>query len=132
MIGIDSSVLIDLLRNRLKAEKLNRFLEEGLCTSEIVVYEILYGVYKAENFSQRQLKECEAVIDAFSYVFPIERKASELAAKIAGKLAKAGQTIQHSDALIAGSLLANGCRKFVTKNVKDFERIEGLEILKFE
>ncbi|MBI2581414.1 type II toxin-antitoxin system VapC family toxin, partial [Candidatus Woesearchaeota archaeon] len=68
-------------------------------------------------------------IDAFSYVFPIERKASTLAAKIAGRLAKAGQTIQHSDALIAGSLLANGCKKLLTKNIKDFERVPGMEVV---
>lgn len=132
MIGIDSSILIDLLRNKLEAEKLSSFLEDGICTSEIVVYEMLYGVYKARNFSHRQLKECEAVIDTFSSVFPIERKASVTAAKISGKLAKEGQTIQHSDALIAGSLLANGCKKFITKNVKDFERIEELELIKVE
>lgn len=129
MIGVDSSILIDLLRGKLAAGKLNRFPEEELCTSEIVIYEILYGVYRAEHFSERQLKECEAVIDAFSYVFPIERKASTLAAKIAGRLAKAGQTIQHSDALIAGSLLANGCKKLLTKNIKDFERVPGMEVI---
>ena len=131
MIGVDSSILVDLLRGKLATGKLGRFLEEGLCTSEIVVYEILYGVYKAEHFSEKQLEECEAMIDAFSYVFPIGRTASMMAAKIAGKLAKAGQTIQHSDSLIAGSLLANGCQKIITKNVKDFERIKELEVIAF-
>lgn len=131
MIGIDSSVLIDLLRGKLAAGKLDRFLEEGLCTSEVVIYEILCGIYQAKSFSERQLKECEAVIDTFSYVFPIERKASTLAAKIAGKLAKTGQTIQHSDALIAGSLMANGCRRFITKNFKDFEHIPELDVIRF-
>ena len=129
MIGVDSSVLIDLLRNRNLATKLDT--NEDLCTSEIVVYEILFGIHASQHFSDKKLKEFEAILDTFAYVFPIERKASALAAKIGGKLSKAGQTVQHTDILIAASLLASGCSKLVTKNTKDFSRIEGLEIMVF-
>lgn len=129
MIGVDSSVLIDILRGKSSAGKLQHYSEGGLCTSEIVVYEILYGLYASNQFSHEKVGEFEAVIDTFDYVFPVERNASVIAAKIAGRLSKQGQTIQHSDALIAGSLLANGCKKFMTKNKKDFERVKELELI---
>ncbi len=131
MLGVDSSVLIDVLRNKAVASKLQEYSAENLCTSEIVAYEILYGLYASKQFSEQRLKEFEAVLDSFTHVFPLERGASVLAAQIAGKLSRLGQTIEHSDALIAGTLLANGCRKFLTKNIKDFERIRELEVVKF-
>ena len=130
MIGIDSNILINILRNKTFAIRLEKYSAEDLCTSEIVVYEILFGVFASQQFSEQKLREFYAVLDTFTHIFPIDRKVSLYAAKIAGRLSKSGQTIEHSDALIAGSLLANGCNKFITENVKDFERIKELEIIK--
>ncbi len=129
MIGIDSNILIDLLRRKESFLKLNKYEAEDFCTSEIVVYEILYGIYAAHYDSDKKLKEFNAILDTFSYIFPIDSKASQKAAEIAGKLSRSGQTISHTDALIAGSLLANGCMNFITKNKKDFEKIKELKIL---
>lgn len=132
MIGVDSSILIDLLRNRPPADSLKYLSEEDqLCTSEIVVYEVLCGIYSAQHSTEQRLKEFTAILDSFTFIFPVERATSIKAAQITGKLSKAGLTVQHNDALIAGSLLANGCRRFITKNVKDFERIKELELVKF-
>lgn len=132
MIGVDSSTIIDLLRNKLPATSLNQLSNDGrLCTSEVVVYEVLCGIYSAQHSGEQMLKELAAVLDTFTFIFPIERATSIVAAQIAGKLSKAGQTIQHTDALIAGSLLANGCNRFITKNTKDFERIKDLQLIKY-
>ncbi len=131
MIGVDSSTLIDLLRNRPPAGILRYLSEEDqLCTSEIVVYEVLCGIYSARHSTEQRIKEFTAILDSFTFIFPIGRASSVKAAQLAGHLSKAGQTIGHADALIAGNLLANGCRKFITKNVKDFERIKELELVK--
>lgn len=129
MLGVDSSILVDVLRKR-DAARLDKLSAEELCTSEIVVYELLYGIYANKQFSEQKLRELEAVLDTFTYIFQIERKTAIMAAQIAGKLSKAGQTIEDADALIAGSLLANGCTRFITKNTKDFERIKELELVK--
>ena len=131
MIGIDSSVLIDMLRNKLPERSLRELSKEDqLCTSEIVVYEVLCGIYSAQHSTEQRLKEFTAMLDSFTFIFPVERATSIRAAQIAGKLLKSGQTIEHTDSLIAGSLLANGCKRFITKNVKDFERIKELELIK--
>lgn len=39
MIGVDTSVIIDILRNKASAAKLQEYADEELCTSEIAVYE---------------------------------------------------------------------------------------------
>lgn len=127
MIGIDTSVLIDAMRNKEAKDKLLNYSGEDLVTSEIVVYELLYGLY-ASVPSKKMLYELEEVLDIFIHIFPIDRKASIKAAQIAGRLSKSGRIIGHSDILIAGSLIANGCSRLLTKNTKDFGRIRELEI----
>jgi predicted nucleic acid-binding protein len=131
MIGIDSNILINILRNKDFTFRLKEHINEDLCTSEIVVYEILYGLHAAHNISEKRFGEFYALLDSFTHIFPIDRRASMYAARIAGNLSKSGQTIEHRDALIAGSLIASGCKKFITENIKDFERIRELEIVRF-
>jgi len=129
MIGIDSSIIIDILRNnQASIKKLSELPSDELCTSEAVVYEILFGIFASKHMEQR-LKQFKALLDSFSYVFEINRKASLKSAEINGKLSASGKMIGHTDALIAGSLLANGCKKFVTKNVKEFKNIAGLDVI---
>ncbi len=130
MIGVDSDVLINILRNKDFIVKLEKYSNEDLCTSEIVVYEIIYGLYAASYFNEKKAKEFYSILDTFTHVFPIDRKSAVYAAKIAGMLSKAGDSIEHRDALIAASLIVNGCRRFITGNVKDFEKIKELEIIK--
>lgn len=84
MIGVDSSVLIDLLRNKLPASKLKELSnEDQLCTSEIVAYEVLCGIYSAQHSSEQRLKEFAAVLDSLTFIFPVERATSIKAAQIA-------------------------------------------------
>ncbi len=131
MIGLDSSILIEILRNRASVAGLRKYVEEEFCTSEIAAFEILYGAYALPKLDERKLMAAETLLDSLAYVFPVERKAARKAAEIAGRLSKSGQTIGHTDVLIAGSLLANGCKRFITKNMKDFERIKEFELVKF-
>jgi len=129
MIGVDSSIIIDILRNnQITIKKLSDLPSEELCTSEAVVYEVMFGIF-AFNYMEERLKQFKALLDSFAYVFPIDRKSSLKSAEINGKLSASGKMIGHTDALIAGSLLANGCRKFVTGNAKDFKNIEGFEVI---
>lgn len=129
MLGIDTNIVIQILRSRESVEKLQLLHTEDLCTCEVVVYELLYGVHKARLFSAQRLKEIEAILDTFVYIFPLDRRASLLAAEIAGELTKSGRMIEHRDAMIAGCLLANGCKKLLTQNTKDFENIPQLRLV---
>ncbi len=129
MIGVDSSIIIDILRKRINLEKLQKFSEEDLWTTETVVYELLYGIYFAGEKIVEKEQHIAAILDTFTYVLPFDRKSAAKAAHIGGNLARTGQMLDHNDTLIAGSLLAHGCTKFLTKNKRDFERIKELEVL---
>jgi predicted nucleic acid-binding protein len=129
MIGLDSNILIGLLRKTILPQAISKHEKEGLCASEITVYEVAYGIYAAKIFNEIRLRQFEAVLDTLTHVFPLDRNASMKAAEIGGELTKQGRTIEHRDALIAGSLLANGCAKLITTNAKDFANIKGLSLV---
>lgn len=131
MIGVDSSVLIDVFNRRNSSKKFDDYLSEGIVTSEIVVYEVMCGPYAMKRDVEKRFFEAAAVWDSFSAIFEVDRRASLRAAQIMGTLLKSGQQIEHTDVLIAGSLLANGCRQILTNNVKDFARIRDLEVIKW-
>ena len=129
MIGIDSSILIDLLRKKISPQVFKSYETEELCTTEIVVYEIFKGIFQLSANVDKKIAEFNAVLDSFGHVFSIDRKAVLKAAEIKGNLVKSGKTVDDPDVLIAGSLLANGCTKFLTKNKKDFENIKELVLI---
>ena len=129
MIGVDSSIIIDILRKKIDREKLQKFSEEDLWTTETVVYELLYGIYfTGEKIAEKE-QQIAAILDTFTYILPFDRKSAIKAANIGGNLARTGQMLDHPDTLIAGSLLAHGCTRFLTKNKRDFERIKELEVV---
>ena len=127
MIGIDSTVLIDILRGNISFAELGE--HSPICTSEIVVYEVFCGLYGSSYFSGKKIDQFQEILDTFTHIYTLDRKSSVFAAQIFGRLSKEGQMVSHTDALIAGNLLANGCTKFLTKNIKDFKKIKGLDIL---
>ena len=129
MIGVDTSIIIDILRKHIVLEKLQNYTHEDLWTSEVVAYELLYGAYASKEMTAEKIKYAEAILDTFITIVPINRKAVIEAAKIGGRLTKQGQMIDHMDILIAGGLLAHGCKKFLTKDKQDFERIKELDVL---
>ncbi|MBI2138632.1 type II toxin-antitoxin system VapC family toxin [Candidatus Woesearchaeota archaeon] len=131
MIGVDSNIIIDILRDAHAQERFPSLAKDDadICTSEIVVYEVLYGIYKAVPLPSRALARFNDILDTFSYIFPIDRAASVTAAKIGGALSQIGKTIEHRDALIAGSLLAKGCSHFLTRNTDDFKNIKGMHVV---
>ncbi|MEK6903566.1 MAG: type II toxin-antitoxin system VapC family toxin [Nanoarchaeota archaeon] len=129
MIGIDTSVIIDILRKHTDWEKVRQSSDEDFWTSELVVYELFYGAYASKELTEKKIKDIEALLDVFTFIAPFQRKAAIEAARIGGTLSKEGQMIDHIDLLIAGSLLANGCTTFLTKNKRDFERIKELHVV---
>jgi predicted nucleic acid-binding protein len=122
MLGVDSSIIIDLLRgNSFKALE-----DEELWTSEIVVYELLIGMYASLPSKVHMLDE---ILDTFHHIIPFTRRESMKAAELQASCMKQGRIMQHTDALIAGSLIASGCTRFLTLNKKDFEKVPGLHIV---
>ncbi len=129
MIGVDSTFLIDLMRNHehalLKAQDLD--LETMLFTTQMNVYEVLKGIhYFDPHLRTRQYALAQEMLDDF-IVLDIDRRATHLAAKLSGNLMRKGLRLNDGDILIAGTLLAHGCTTIVT-NDDHFTRIAELKV----
>ena len=122
---LDTSICIALFRgNRAVAQKLNTVGLEQCFVNDVVVAELLVGVYNSgridENMQQVHDFLSDITIIPFSetvHVFAQER----------AKLWKAGKKIEDFDLLIGCAAKAMGLT-MVTHNSKHFEHIEGLSI----
>ncbi len=101
-------------------------LEEGytLNMSVINFYELSNGLYYRD--AKKQLRRLRAFTE-FCIILPLTEDIADLSAKHFAKLRKKGKTIQHTDALIAGTAIINDL-KLITNNTKHYEGIDGLDI----
>lgn len=129
MKGVDTTFIIDILRNDrgalMKAIELDK--EPIVFTTEANVYEIVSGVWQQKVNKEKALHDMEVLLGRFT-VLPLEHKGSLKAGEIAGLLSKQGRMIDDVDCLVAGILLTSGCDTVITRNVRHFERIEGINV----
>jgi tRNA(fMet)-specific endonuclease VapC len=125
MILLDSSVLIELFRTPDKEKTLFYKLasiESDFAISIITHYEIFTGS------NDKQDPFWAEFLDAIE-ILNFDIKSSEEAVKIYKQLKKTGKMIDLADILIAATSISNDI-PIATLNLKHFERINGLEILK--
>jgi tRNA(fMet)-specific endonuclease VapC len=91
----------------------------------IVLFELEFGIAKSSSPRKRisQLRDFTALVNVIPFG-PAEAKA---AAQIRAKLEKKGIPIGPYDVLIAACAKANNLI-LVTHNIKEFKRIEGLQV----
>lgn len=124
-ICVDTDIIIDHLRGRNpNADLYARIItEEQPYTTYITKFELLCGV--------KNRKEESVIKDALlSFtVLPFDGKSSREAAKIYRSLSSKGRLIGMRDILIAGIACANDM-PLATRNIREFERVIGLNIWK--
>ena len=124
LICLDTSVLIDYFR---KAKKENSFLYEltesyeNFAVSVITEFEIYSGSNEVQQEFWNQFFENLTVL-------PFDSKTSQVATKLFKELKQENKLIAMPDLLIGATAYSNNL-KLATLNVKDFERIEKLELL---
>ncbi len=106
-------------------EKVDEYLREydSINLSIITYYEILNGLLY--NDAKKQLKKFTDFTD-LNKVLHLTMRAARLSAEIYADLRKKGESIGHTDSLIAGIALANDLQ-IVTNNTEHFKRVKGLE-----
>lgn len=130
MLCLDTTFIIDLLKNRLDAlSKFKQIKGEELHTTIINIYEIKAGIQRKFE-SHIVLRETAIFNKLLSSirVIGLDIKSVGKAAEINGKLTKEGAIIDDLDILITAICLANGCNTIITKNKKHFSRIKGLKV----
>jgi tRNA(fMet)-specific endonuclease VapC len=124
LICIDTSILIDYFRKKNKNKTLFVSLSRKyrFAISVITKFEILTGSNPEQSgFWNLLFKQIT--------ILPLLEKDIELASAIFKKLTSQNKIIGLKDILIASTALANDL-KLSTLNLKDFERIEELMIIK--
>lgn len=106
--------------------------EQALYTSEVNVFELYTGLYRiSKNTSKSKMKkraeELEQVLTRME-VLPFEREASIESARLLADMMNKGKPVGARDVMIAGTTLANGIHRLLTRNTKHFQRISGLII----
>jgi len=125
MILLDSSILIELFRKKDKEKTLFYSLSQtytDLCISSITHYEIGIGNRKSHVDYWNLLSESLKVI-------PFDKACSNSAVAIYLDLLKTNKMIDLADILIGATAITYNI-PIATLNVKHFERIERLELIK--
>lgn len=125
MIVADTDVLIDFLSGSGPGlDAVAQHLEQGdLWTTVISRFELLCGVKtgKQERLISQLLRALPPL--------PLDESSSDSAAAIMKGLRTSGIDIGMADCLIAGIVLDND-GTLLTRNIKHFERIEGLKLVR--
>jgi len=124
VIVSDTDCIIDYLRDRAPNRgaiwRARRDRELGLST--VTVFELYFGAPSGRRFDEitRFLTRCS--------ILPVTAEAARQAALDGAALAGAGRRLDVPDLLIAGVAKSLGLA-LITRNVRHFSRIQGLELL---
>lgn len=121
---LDTNLCIRVLRDR-PASLRGRFNAEAeaLCTSDVVLYELLYGAERSARPAETR-REVERFVARLS-VLPFDGDAAAHTAEIRASLERRGGVIGPYDLMIAGQARSRGL-VVVTGNLSEFGRVEGL------
>lgn len=135
MIILDTSACIDHLNGNENIKKIISEQENLVHITAITVYEINIGLERTKRkISEERYKNLyKSWMEFISgmEIFPLGFKEAEKAAEIYDALESKGQKIDDNDILIAGIMLSNGIKKIITKNIKHYEKIEGIDIINY-
>jgi tRNA(fMet)-specific endonuclease VapC len=126
MWALDTNTLIYFFKGEGRvAQRLLEHSPGDIALPTIVLYELEVGIAKSSSPEKRSRQLAELV--AAVRVLPFQQAEAKAAADIRASLEKRGTPIGPYDLLIAGTAMANGAT-LVTRNIKEFERINTLRL----
>jgi len=123
---LDTNIIIYIMKNRPKQVKKQFKQHKGqICISSVTLGELVFGAEHSQQV-ERNLADIESMITRLE-VLPFDNKAAYHFGQIRAALYSIGQPIGPYDMMIAGQARAVALI-LVTNNVKEFERVPGLQI----
>jgi tRNA(fMet)-specific endonuclease VapC len=126
---IDTSILIEAERGRLDIDShLAKHDTDDSFLSAISVTELLHGVHRANSTEIRSKRSAyvESTFNRFP-ILAIDTSIARRHARLWVDLEKAGKMIGQHDLWIAATCLVHEL-SIVTANVREFQRVEGLDV----
>jgi tRNA(fMet)-specific endonuclease VapC len=126
MYALDTNSLIYFFKGMGRVpERVLSTPPRSLAIPAVVLYELEVGIAKSSSPARRrfQLEQLLALLD----VLPFGAAEATVAARVRADLELAGTPIGTLDTLIAGTALRHGAT-LVTRNMKEFQRIDGLAV----
>ena len=106
-------------------KKFSTFTEDDLCISSITLAELEYGIRKSNHPTKNKLTWM--LFLAEMKILPFDEAAATEYGEIRATLERHGTPIGANDLLIAAHARALGLT-LVTNNIREFERIDGLQV----
>ncbi|AHJ12585.1 putative toxin protein, VapC-like [Sulfurospirillum multivorans DSM 12446] len=124
---LDTNICIYIIKNKPQSvlDELKKCNVGDIILSSITVSELIYGAHKSQ-FVEKNLKAIEHFLIPFD-VAEYDYKAALEYGKLRASLEKKGQPIGSLDMLIAAHAKSLDM-VLVTNNMKEFERVEGLNV----
>lgn len=122
---LDTNICIHFLGNEYNIkEKIEKTGLENCLVSEIAIAELKFGAENNQNRESNK-KTIDEFVKKFS-IIPIYNSL-DIYAKEKARLRKKGQSLDDFDLLIGATAISNDFI-LVTRNVSDFDRMNGIEI----
>src|SRR3989344_2510340 len=127
MVVLDTNIIIDHLRQSSVKDSIFQSLvkntpKSDLAISIITVQELYEGSSTRKRTEEEQLLTTLSFLRILPYTFDVAQRAGEIARDL-------GRSIEIPDAAIAATTLLNEA-SLLTLNQKDFEGIQGLELVR--
>lgn len=122
---LDTNICVYLLKGLFDLDKKIEKAETKNCfVSEITIAELKFGVENSVH-QEKNKKTIDEFVNRFA-ILPIFNSL-DIYAKEKARLRKKGKSLDDFDLLIGATAISNELI-LVTRNVSDFERLEGIEI----
>ncbi len=124
---LDTNTCIRHLNRRSESiiRKLASLVPEDIAVCSVVKAELFYGARKS-NQPERTLARQQLFLNRFTSL-PFDDRAAEIYGSVRVQLEARGTPISPNDLMIAAIAVANGLI-LVTNNVREFSRVEGLQL----
>lgn len=132
MVCLDTTFLVELGRGRPNAvRKMKELVGSGerVATTMVNMVEFYEGAW-AHARAPEKVAEVEGVLEGL-VVLDLNLVAAKEFGRLKRELQRGGRAVGDWDLLIAAVALAYGERRILTANVRDFERIPGIEAVPY-
>jgi tRNA(fMet)-specific endonuclease VapC len=123
---VDSSVIVAIERGVVLGERL---IDEPLLIAAITASELLQGVHAADETRRGRREAFVEGVLARAQVLPFDMVVARVHARLRFGLARKGLSIGALDLMIGATALAHGLA-VATHNLREFERIPGLDLVR--